>query len=84
MHDPIFKTVLGNEWSKLGNIVRKHYSLKPFSKDFVRVDGVMDEIYHSTMAKLLIPFGLFFGANKCSLHISRERCQFVLGSCVST
>lgn len=62
MHEPIFKTVLATEWTKLGNIVRRHYSLKPYSEDYVRVDGVMEEIHHSLLAKLLIPFGLLFGA----------------------
>ncbi len=60
--EPIFKTVLGNQWMQLGNIVRQHYSLTPFSQDYVRVDGMMEEIYHSSIAKLLIPFGLLFGA----------------------
>jgi len=62
MHEPIFKTILGADWTKLGNIVRRHYSLKPYSEDYVRVDGVMEEIHHSLFAKLLIPFGLLFGA----------------------
>lgn len=62
MHEPIFKTILGNEWMKLGSIVRRHYSLKPYSENYVRVDGVMEVIHHSLFAKLLIPFGLLFGA----------------------
>lgn len=62
MREPIFKTVLGNQWMQLGSIVRQHYSLTPFSQDYVRVDGVMEEIHHSMIAKLLIPFGLLFGA----------------------
>ena len=62
MHEPIFKTVLGNQWMQLGSIVRQHYSLTPFSQDCVRVDGIMEEIHHSLIAKLLIPFGLLFGA----------------------
>lgn len=62
MSEPIFKTILGDEWMKLGAIIRKHYSLKPYSQNYVRVDGVMEEIHHSFFAKLLIPFGLLFGA----------------------
>jgi len=62
MREPIFKTVLGDQWTQLGSIVREHYSLTPFSQDYVRVDGVMEEIHHSLIAKLLIPFGLLFGA----------------------
>lgn len=62
MHEPIFKTILGSQWAELGHIVQKHYSLTPYSDDYVRVDGVMDEIHHSLFAKLLIPFGVLFGA----------------------
>lgn len=62
MREPIFKTVLGNQWMQLGRIVRQHYSLTPFSQDYVRVDGVMEEVHHSLIAKLLIPFGILFGA----------------------
>ena len=62
MHEPIFKTILGHEWMKLGAVIRRHYSLKPYSDNYVRVDGVMEEIHHSLFAKLLIPFGLLFGA----------------------
>lgn len=47
---------------QLGSIVREHYSLTPFSRDYVRVDGVMEEVHHSLVAKLLIPFGVLFGA----------------------
>ena len=60
--EPIFKTVLGKQWMQLGSIVRQHYSLMPYSHDYMRVDGVMEEIHHSWFAKLLIPFGVLFGA----------------------
>lgn len=61
-NDPIFKQILGTQWDELGPVIRNHYFLKPYSEDYICVKGEMDEIYHSLVAKLLIPFGLLFGA----------------------
>lgn len=60
--DPIFKQILGSQWDKLGKVIQNHYFLKPYSDDYICVKGEMDEIYHSPIAKILIPFGLLFGA----------------------
>ncbi len=60
--DPIFKQILGDNWDELGTVIQAHYFLKPYSDDYICVSGEMDEIHHSTIAKLLIPFGLLFGA----------------------
>ena len=60
--EPVFKTVLGSDWEKLGNVVQKHYFLRPFSDDYICVNGVMSEVNHSLLAKLLLPLGLLFGA----------------------
>ncbi len=60
--DPIFKQILGDNWDNLGKVIQDHYFLKPYSDDYICVTGEMDEIYHSHIAKLLIPFGLVFGA----------------------
>ncbi|WP_447588119.1 DUF4166 domain-containing protein [Aquipseudomonas campi] len=62
MHDPIFQQVLGAEWQRLGPIIRRHYFLRSYSDDYICVSGQMDDIHHSTIAKLLIPFGRLFGA----------------------
>lgn len=62
MNEPIFKTILGQQWMQLGAVIRRHYALEPYSENYVRVDGIMEEIHHSLFAKLLIPFGLVFGA----------------------
>lgn len=59
---PVFQTILGSDWNSLGGIVRRHYFLRPKSKDYMCVTGEMSEVHHSTVAKLLIPFGLLFGA----------------------
>lgn len=58
----VFHAVLDDDWNSLGSIIRRHYFLKPESKDYICVSGEMSEIYHSGLAKLLIPFGLLFGA----------------------
>lgn len=59
---PVFHDILADDWDNLGSIIRRHYFLKPESKDYICVSGEMSEIYHSWVAKLLIPFGLLFGA----------------------
>lgn len=58
----VFQSVLGDDWNNLGEIIQKHYSLRPNSSDYICVSGEMLEIKHSLVAKLLIPFGLIFGA----------------------
>ncbi len=62
MHEPVFKNVLADDWDKLGSVIKHHYSLMPFSDDYICVTGQMLEIFHSAIAKLFIPFGLLFGA----------------------
>ena len=59
---PVFKQILGNQWNNLGEVIQKHYFLRPYSNDHICVTGVMTEINHSFPAKLLIPFGMLFGA----------------------
>ncbi|MEM5528533.1 DUF4166 domain-containing protein [Gammaproteobacteria bacterium AS21] len=58
----VFQLVLGDDWDRLGSIIRRHYFLKPKSVDYICVSGKMSQIHHSNVAKLLIPFGLLFGA----------------------
>lgn len=58
----VFQSVLADDWDNLGSIIRRHYFLKPKSKDAICVTGEMSEIHHTKIAKLLIPFGLLFGA----------------------
>ena len=62
MNKSIFQLVLGDQWDDLGHVIKQHYSLRPFSDDYICVSGVMSEVYHSPMAKLLIPFAMLFGA----------------------
>ncbi|MAZ66545.1 MAG: hypothetical protein CMF25_05495 [Kangiellaceae bacterium] len=58
----VFQIVLGDDWERLGAVVRRHYFLKPESDDYICVSGEMLDTSHSAIAKLLIPFGLLFGA----------------------
>jgi hypothetical protein len=60
--EPVFQQILGAEWHSLGEVIQRHYFLRPYSNDTVCISGTMNEIYHSRFAKLLIPFGLLFGA----------------------
>jgi len=62
MKKSIFNLVLADDWDDLGDIIKAHYFLKPYSNDYICVCGEMSEIYHSFIAKLIIPFGLIFGA----------------------
>jgi hypothetical protein len=59
---PVFQQVLGPAWEQLGDVVRRHYTMAPFSDDNVCVYGVMSEVWHAPWAALLMPFGRFFGA----------------------
>lgn len=60
--NPLFQKILGSSWEELGSVVRGHYFLRGRSNDYICVSGVMEEINHSIYGKLLIPFGLLFGA----------------------
>ncbi len=62
MTDSVFQKILGDSWDELGDVVKRHYFLKPYSDDYICVSGVMSEIYHSNIAKLFLPFGMLFGA----------------------
>jgi hypothetical protein len=59
---PIFQSVLGPDWPTLGTIVRRHYTLRPFSRDRATVRGEMDEVWHSGPATLLLPLARIAGA----------------------
>tara|TARA_Y100001934_G_scaffold146833_1_gene176416 strand:- start:214 stop:609 length:396 start_codon:yes stop_codon:yes gene_type:complete len=59
---PVFRTVLGEGWEDLADVVRRDYFLTPASDDYICVTGEMSEVRHSNVAKLLIPVGLLFGA----------------------
>ena len=59
---PVFQQALGPAWDRLGDVIRRHYAMTPFSDDHVCVRGVMNEVWHAPWAALLMPFGRLFGA----------------------
>ncbi len=62
MIKPVFQKILAESWDDLGSVIRRHYFLRPFSDDYICVCGEMSEVYHSSIAKLFLPFGVLFGA----------------------
>lgn len=59
---PVFQQALGPAWEQLGDVIRRHYAMAPFSDDQVCVRGTMSEVWHARWAALLMPFGRLFGA----------------------
>ncbi len=60
--EPVIKKALGNEWKKLAPAVKRHYDLNPESQDSLTLVGIMNEVYHSPVAKLFVLVGRIFGA----------------------
>ncbi|MDH5796650.1 MAG: DUF4166 domain-containing protein [Anaplasmataceae bacterium] len=60
MTEPIFKSILGDDWYNLPIIFRKHYANKSFSNDITTTSGVMN-IEFNWLINLLLPFLKFFG-----------------------
>ncbi len=58
----VIKRALGESWEKLDDIVKRHYEMTPGESSGIVVRGVMDEVYHSALAKLFLIPGRFFGA----------------------
>ncbi|WP_343237256.1 DUF4166 domain-containing protein [Xanthomonas sp.] len=54
--------MLGEDWNRLGEVIRRHYFLRAFSDDSICVKGRMREVWHSAIAKCLIPAARIFGA----------------------
>jgi len=59
---PVFQQALGPGWEALGEVIRRHYAMAPYSSDHVCVRGTMDEVHHAPWAALLMPLGRLFGA----------------------
>ena len=59
---PVFQQALGPAWDRLGDAIRRHYTMAPHSNDHVCVRGTMHEVHHAPWAALLMPFGRLFGA----------------------
>lgn len=61
-NQPVIKQALGKEWEKLAPIVKQHYDITPGNTSSMTIRGVMDEVYHSPIAKLFLLPGRIFGA----------------------
>lgn len=59
-NEPIFKSVFGDDWSKLSPALQKHYANRPYTNDIVTVEGVMD-VYCGGPIKLLAPIFWLLG-----------------------
>jgi hypothetical protein len=62
VQEPIVKRALGKDWDLLPPILQRSFNLSPGSEDEVRLRGVMYEISHSRIGRLLIYPGRLFGA----------------------
>ena len=59
---PVIKKALSDSWNELAPIVQKHYDITPGESSKMVIKGVMDEVYHSPIAKLFLLPGRIFGA----------------------
>jgi len=59
---PVIKKALGDNWEKLADVIKQHYDITPGKPSNMIIKGVMDEVYHSSIAKLFILPGRIFGA----------------------
>lgn len=59
---PVIKQALGESWEQLDDIVKRHYDIIPGKPSKMIIKGVMDEVYHSSIAKLFLLPGRLFGA----------------------
>jgi predicted DCC family thiol-disulfide oxidoreductase YuxK len=60
-NSPIFKSVFGESWDALPLILKKHYSIRPYTNDSIKLEGLMD-IKHSKFIGLIQPLLKVFGA----------------------
>ncbi len=58
MSDPIFKSIFGDQWDALPLVFKKHYANRPFTSDYVTVEGVLD-VYCAGPIKWFAPLFRF-------------------------
>jgi hypothetical protein len=58
----IMQQALGEEWNQLDVIVRRHYQMAPGTCADMIIQGYMDRVHHSNIAKLFLLPGRIFGA----------------------
>lgn len=59
---PVIRKALGKQWLDLGDVVRRHYDISPGTSSNMLIEGSMNEVYHSLVAKLFLLPGRLFGA----------------------
>ena len=59
---PVIRQAVGDSWGELANIVKQHYGITPEQLSKMTIKGIMDEVYHSKIAKLFLLPGRIFGA----------------------
>jgi len=59
--DPIFQSILGEQWFSLPPVLHRHYANRPYCDDVVVVEGKMD-VEFGWPVSLLNPFLRLFGA----------------------
>ena len=55
MTQPVFQQALGPGWERLGDVIRRHYTMAPFSDDRVCVRGTMNEVHPVSYTHLTLP-----------------------------
>lgn len=59
-NQPIFKSIFGPSWNALPPVMHKHYANRPYSRDIIISEGVMD-VSLPPIARLLSPLFRVFG-----------------------
>ncbi len=59
-HAPV-RQALGQQWSSLGRVIRRHYDLPPHTETNLEVAGIMD-VVHSPVGRLFVAAGRLFDA----------------------
>ena len=62
MKQPVIKEALGQEWDLLSQILRQHYDITPGTASQMVMNGTIEKIDHSVIAKLFLPSSRVFGA----------------------
>ncbi|MEY4641301.1 MAG: hypothetical protein RLZZ227_1295 [Pseudomonadota bacterium] len=62
MQEPIVKRALGKDWDLVPEILQRNFSPRPGSECEIRLKGLMYDISHSRIGRLLIYPGRLFGA----------------------
>lgn len=58
----VIQKALGNDWEKVPEIIRQHFNLGSGGENKATLEGVMEEIHHSLLAKLFMLPARVFGA----------------------